>query len=345
MQIPLDIEYAGGLIQPHETWSVTDASKMEEFRRCPRRYFWMYVLGWMPEGPKSHHLIVGKSLHKAMEVVCNTRIPEDPEGIRDLAVVAIAEYEKELRKTYPPETDEGMGAKSFGNVAAGIMEYLVQHKGEKLDVVYTEVAGVVPVCADPPRWMHFVIDLIVKDEQGITVWDHKTGSRLDDLWTSQFYLRPQLALYTHVLYCLPYEPDEVFGALVNGFIFRKKENAFIRIPIRYTVEQIEGHLWDMNRHLDMLEVNFEDLTKCRDTDECMMAFPRNDRGCSAYGRLCAYHDFCTVWPNPLKRIRQIPPGFKVYFWDPRSAEKEAKEVWRMTEKEGQYKEEKEDERE
>ena len=131
--------------------------------------------------------------------------------------------------------------------------------------------------------------------------------------------------------------------MVNGAILKKPlvkdpdtpRNEFLRIPLRYSPEFVEAQLWDMNRWLDYLEADMLDLQEARLDDEALMAFPRNDQGCSKYGSLCPFHDFCCAWPNPLGKVDNIPPGFTRRFWDPREQEEGAKEVWRLTDVDGQ----------
>jgi len=56
-----------------------------------------------------------------------------------------------------------------------------------------------------------------------------------------------------------------------------------------------------------------------DSDIVMQSFPMRTTSCSNWFG-CAYHDFCTAWPNPLQRCDEPPLGFKIEFWDPRSEE-------------------------
>jgi CRISPR/Cas system-associated exonuclease Cas4 (RecB family) len=55
-------------MQEHETWQVLDATKLQTYMRCPRKFFFNYVLGWKSEIP-SNHLVFGSAWHMAMEVL------------------------------------------------------------------------------------------------------------------------------------------------------------------------------------------------------------------------------------------------------------------------------------
>ena len=65
------------------------------------------------------------------------------------------------------------------------------------------------------------------------------------------------------------------------------------------------------------------LKDCKDSDDVLSAFPMNTTNCSKYFG-CPYFDFCTAWPNPLKRCNETPIGIEIEFWDPTREEVKTK---------------------
>jgi ATP-dependent helicase/DNAse subunit B len=57
-------------LEKQPTWEVQDATKIQAYMNCPRRYFYEYVLGWRAER-KNVHLEFGNGWHVAMETLLN----------------------------------------------------------------------------------------------------------------------------------------------------------------------------------------------------------------------------------------------------------------------------------
>jgi hypothetical protein len=68
--------------------------------------------------------------------------------------------------------------------------------------------------------------------------------------------------------------------------------------------------------LDMIKADFVALSNSLPTDTYMACYAQNWTACNNWGRICEYHDFCSYWRNPLKRIDTIPMGMEIRFWDP-----------------------------
>ena len=50
--------------QPY--WAIKDSSKLDDYERCPRAYFYRHILGWNIDFP-AHDLIFGECWHRARE--------------------------------------------------------------------------------------------------------------------------------------------------------------------------------------------------------------------------------------------------------------------------------------
>jgi hypothetical protein len=313
-----------GHIPPHKTWEIHDASKLQTFMGCPREYFYRYVLGWEPEG-SNVHLVFGSAWHLAMETLLL-------EGYTAEAVAhGYDQFMEEYRKTFTEGDDMTNGVKTPANALRGLTNYVKHWRGlDKFEVLETEVAGIVPVRSDAN--LHFRIDAIVRDigpgPRGgkVFILEHKTGSQDSRQWRDQWSLSMQVGLYTHVLYSSGLvDPKEIFGAVVNGAIIRKNDEAFVRVPVRKTADHMRTWLWNVKHWYDMIQWNFAELEQCTPDEPVMMAFPMNTGNCTKYFG-CAYHDFCTAWANPLKRCEATPMGYQTRWWNPADNDSTAKKV-------------------
>lgn len=305
------------MIKKHETWDIIDASKLQAYMTCPRMYFYNYILGWQSDLPNIH-LIFGEAWHKAMEHLL-------VEGYNSKSVGdAFEKFLAFYNENSTPEMQDK--AKNPENAFRTLVDYVSLYKHDNFDVIATEIAGTVPV--SPKTVMHFRIDAIIKGEEGYYILEHKTGSRGGKMWIDQWLMSMQLSLYIHCLYC-KYKPEEVYGAKVNGAIFKMKDTEFIRVPIRKNTDSMERWLATTITWLSLLENDTDEMTKKDwEKERILLPFRMNTQSCTKYGT-CKYLDFCNSWSNPLHRADTVPLGFCLRWWDPREAEKEAKEVVRL----------------
>ena len=298
--------------------TILDSTKCKTYQQCPRLYFFSHILGWKAEHATIHnHLIFGQALHKAMESLMHY-------GYTKEAVhIGMLEFEKIYRKDFPPVTDAQHYPKVPARATDALMAYIQKYKEDNFSVLHTEKAGIIYVRED--RELHFKMDLIAKNKDGIFFNDYKTASRLTPSWMNQWTLSTQINLYTHGLHCL-FSEEEIFGGIIQGLIFMKNETKLVRVPVRRTYAQLNAWLWGFNILLDDMERNFNALVDVKDTDSFMQAFPQNPNACSSfYG--CPFFDLCSAGnQNPMSYAAQCPLGYKVEHWDPTVNEEKKEEI-------------------
>ena len=303
-------------LEPHYTWQIKDSSKIQEFETCRRKYFYAYVLGWRPGFP-NNHLIFGSSVHAGMEVMLK-------EGYSkyDLAYEAFLE---EYRKEFPPQLDPMFYPKTPQR-AKEMFKYYSERYQDDLDqfkVLYTEVSGVVPISKSDV--LFYRLDSVLEGELGIFSLDHKTGSMFGERWADQWALDLQMGLYAWALNCM-FTDRPVVGITVNGIFLGRKvknpkpfnpEGAFHRIPLSITGDFLQDRVNTIKYYFDEIDHEHEILLE-EDTEDApiMISFPKNNKACGHYNQRCAYFDFCTAWPNPLRNYDECPSEFNVDFWDP-----------------------------
>ena len=308
------------MIPTHSSHKIIDSTKLNSFLECPRAYFYEYILGWRPESANLH-LEFGKAWHLAMEHLLLHGYTN--EAIADAYLLLNEHY----RKFFPDIMDEVNAPKNPAYALRALLGYVEEYKNDKFDVKYTEIAGTVPI--DETHLLSFRMDSILEVDGLMRSREHKTGSQMNRQWTDQWSLAIQTGTYNHVLCCL-YTPDQVWGVEINGVFFQKKENKYLRVPARRSIDMMNVWHWTVTHLFNMIEFEIERLQNAKEDDEVLQAFPCNPTNCTKYFG-CKFHDFCMVWANPLRHIYEVPYGFKIEYWNPKDEESTAKKVFRLEE--------------
>lgn len=321
--------------QYHPTWDIKDSSKLDDYLRCPRYYFYCHICGWKLD-QEEHDLVFGECFHRGRE-------HQLLYGYNDVP----GAYEKfigEYRNHFDPNTDEYYLPKTPTAALYAFTKFAQEHKNDLADneVVIldgkkmTEISGTVPV--DTHRTLHYRMDSIMRriEDEMIFSWDHKTTSGKwfqDTRWDNDLYLGIQNGTYTHCLYCM-FPIEQVLGVefIKTGFEYLtrtgKNRSAGYHANNRYipafkTPDQMNVWLWTVNMLLDEIDRDMDRLDHCTENDQVFMSFRMNPKSCTDY-RGCMFHDYCMAWPNPLQQCYEPPLGFVQRFWNP--AEKESSVV-------------------
>lgn len=318
-------------IPTHPSWDIKDSSKLDDYLRCPRYYFYHYMLGWRLDVPE-HDLVFGDAFHHAREHQLLFGYDDIPGAYQAFLNV--------YRKEFPPETDNLYLPKNPTAVMCAIVQFAQERSRDLIDnevveldgVKMTEMAGTVPV--DEKRVLHYRMDSIMrrKEDGMIFSWDHKTTSGKwihDTRWDRDLFLGIQNGTYTHCLYCM-FPVDQILGVEFDktGFEYLKKGSVnrpagyyatTRRVPAFKSPEQMNTWLWLANTLLDEIERDMDRLTYCTEGDDVLMTFRQNPKACSDY-RGCEFHDYCLAWQNPLRRCYEPPLGYTQKFWDPSARE-------------------------
>jgi hypothetical protein len=318
----LSIEYPltryAGVVYPipyHPSWEIVDASKLNNFLECERKYFYAHILGWQGELP-SLHLEFGKAWHLAMaHLLVN--------GYGEVSLLeAYMKLTAHYRQFFPEMVDITNDPKTPTQALAALREYVKVYKDEKFIPIYTEISGSVPM--DETHRIFFKIDSIIEVDGLIRSREHKSGTTLNRQWEDQWVLSMQTGVYSHVLYCL-YPKEKVWGVEMNGTFFLKTMKKFKRVPARRNMEMMNVWYWTALDHMYKLDWEMSRLAECKKEDPVMMCFPMRSTSCTNWFG-CAYHDFCMVWANPLQHCYEPPMGFRQKYWDPREDEEKAKKI-------------------
>jgi hypothetical protein len=318
-------------ISSHPSWEIMDSSKLDDYIRCPRYYFYKYMLGWSLDMP-AHDLIFGDSFHRAREHQLLFGYANIQGAFEAFMSVYRKEFSQETDPIYLPKTPAAVLQALFNfneNYSRDLVENeVVELDGEKM----TEIAGTVPV--DEKRMLYYRMDSIMRrvEDEMIFSWDHKTTSGKwihDTRWDNDLFLSIQNGTYTHCLYCM-FPIEQILGVefVKTGFEYLSKGSAnrpagyhatTRRISAFKSPDQMNTWLWTVNVILDDIERDMDRLSHCTDNDQVLMSFRMNPKSCTDY-RGCEFHDYCLSWQNPLRRCEEPPLGFIQRFWDPSQRE-------------------------
>ena len=327
------------MIPSHPSHEIIDSSKLDDYLRCPRLYFFCHILGWRMDMP-AHDLYFGESWHHAREYQLINGY-DDIEGAYQAFIECYRkEYDPESDVLYKPKTPEAV-KQALANFAVTYYNDLEENEllvNEATGEPFTEISGSVPI--DDERVLYFRMDSLLRNKETGKVfsWDHKTTSKYIkyDAWQNQFFLGIQNGTYTHCMYCL-FPVEQVLGVEFCGvgFEYLSRGSAqrpagyystLRRVPAFKSPDQMNVWLWTVLNTIYDLERDMDRLNDCTDSDSVLQAFPINPGGCSKY-RGCEFHDFCMAWENPLRRCQEVPLGFRQEFWDPR--EKDARNKMKL----------------
>lgn len=315
----------------HPTWDVTDSSKLTTFLSCKRKYFYEYVLGWRRDRV-SNDLHFGHCMHYAMaHIMDNWHLILETDSLEPFVPDAYRKFLVKYRDLIGPDEDLVNAPKSPGYVVEALVGYIERFRAQDrgMRVLFTEVAGSVPIGVDDDGEsikLYYRLDTVVEEPHADAVYilEHKTtAGAFSKQWVAKWKMSHALATYVHVLHCL-YPSNKVWGAKVNGIRFTKRDGPdYVRVPVRKSMVMMNAWLWEAREAVLSIRNEFDRLSKCSPSNSRMECFPCTGahEACSQYWG-CPYIDFCSAWPNPLSRCKEVPQGFKVERWDPRSYEEE-----------------------
>jgi hypothetical protein len=308
----------------HETFEIFDSSKLSTFMKCPRLYFFDYILGWRPE-EGNFHFIFGEAWHRGVEEILKAK--KNKIGFEQSAKNAVLAFDDYFERNITPEMQINMRGKNPAQATQALIAYARDWENKEVEVLGTELSGEVMVGTRPDkteRLLTFRCDGVLDiPNKGIVLAEHKTTGRKSNAWAEQWKTSYQIKTYVHAL-SSHYGQENIWGAIVDGAIFRSKDYEFMEVPVRITSDIMQVWIEEVNFWLSMLEREMLILGDDSPDNTTMISFPKNPTACCTWNA-CPFIDFCAFWSNPLKNCSTPPPGYSVQRWNPKQAN-EDKEV-------------------
>jgi hypothetical protein len=293
-----------------------DASSLDLFKTCPRKYFFSIVLGRQP-GEESVHLTFGTLLHSAVELYHKTRYVRDNERSHDDALrvvvkwLMIATWDKANNRPWTSNDRY----KNRWTLIRTVVWYLDTHQEDILvtailnngqpavELPFTFNTGYTAFTGED-FWMCGKMDRIAiyKPDSNFYITDVKTTkSTVSDYYFNKYSPDNQVSTYSIA-------GQVVFGINVEGLIIDAAQVAieFSKFK-RGLVERSTAQLQEWQQDLGYWLMN---LSHCAETNN----WPQNDSACDKYGG-CTFRAVCSQ-KNPTAAMRVLEGSYRERIWDP-----------------------------
>jgi len=286
-----------------ELWEVYDSTKLSDYDRCPRLYFYRHILGWV-RGYTNWNLAFGIAWHEAIEYMTLNGYQHHEEAFQIF-------YDK-LREAYPDPSRDPEKGKTAQNAHDALEQYAKLYESDNYEVLHTEASSSVKI--DDSHKIYARLDTILKDSRGVFSFDRKTTGRFAPWWYDQWSMSLQVGTYTAFL--MSKYPENPVSLIIDGtaFIGRKVDPIEFR---RVNTPRPNLAQWkaDVVQRIDEIREQ-TDETLLQHQNSIMTTFRRNPSGCFKYNTKCTFWDICLSQNNPWGDRNYIPTGFKKKQWNP-----------------------------
>lgn len=317
------------LIEKHESWDTYDSSKIVQWLKCRRKFFWSYRMGWKRTN-ESIDLVHGDCIHRGMEQLFQAY--NDTGSYSNGYSRAMQEYTKQYQKRYPNIDDWMFNIpKNPEGAEECFTQYPLYYHDDKFELIGIEIYGEIPV--SDKHVLLGKLDTIIKTSDGkIYIVDHKTSkNRLTDIMREGhetcFQFRTYNLIGLYYITSLGLDPKDFGGVLVNHITFLNSKKLgltceFARFYVQKTNEQLERHIIEADRLISDIEEEDQRLLNITKLEEHFPLYTPNYGSCFDFWKKCEFFDLCHFHNNPLKFAleSEVQVGYKKEFWNPRGEE-------------------------
>lgn len=309
-----------------------DNTRISDFQRCPRYYFFRHVMHWTPDSGPSLPLSFGGAWHAAMDVMWDGIAHGVPEAELVMAsYAAFVEHWIACGLPDPHEIDFVLQDQMMPRVPSRALEMLYAYYEKRyelirgLELVSVERSFVVPIKPHDEKLFYVgKIDKTVRaGKNRVRAFDHKTTTSVKAEGGGSHKIRPmfletfspnrQMDGYNFSLK-LTYPNDRV-DVWVDVALLHKQSEDFQLVTVDRTMDQLNAWLSDTIKWISKIEDELLELQQCDSHDSYMSAFPKNTNSCFDFNTACPYLPLCKARPNPLT-WPDAPPAYKFEKWDP-----------------------------
>jgi PD-(D/E)XK nuclease superfamily len=313
-----------------------DNTRLQDFRRCPRYYFFRHVKHWTPDGSPSAPLAFGGAWHAGMDALwqafAHDRVTA-PRAVKE-GLDAFMRYWLDEAKMpdedFMDDDDRRFWAPRLPSTAHEMLWAYAEAREryiKEVELLEVERSFAVPLSPiDPTLFYVGRIDKIVRPKAGrIRGKEHKTTTaskmsgkkmRIRPLFMDSFSPNSQVDGYLYALSLL-YPDDEtdvwVDAALVNG-----THQDFVFIPVERPAQMLDNWLHTTHWWIDLIAREMEQYYLDKDYPDVpyMRAFPQDTRSCFDFNVACPFLFLCKSRANPLSWRDEVPASYKIEEWNP-----------------------------
>jgi hypothetical protein len=309
-----------------------DNTRISDFRRCPRFYFFRHHKHWKRSGVSELALLFGGGWHAAMDVLWH----ETNQGTARKEVIngAFGAFVHHWVEGGGPKLDE-----IDMEVAREIEPRTPMNALDKLEFYYDkrhryireaeiiEVERPFAVPLDPGNDRLFYIGRIDKilavGSKRVRGIEHKTTTsmrlnskkehKIAPNYLESYSPNSQVDGYEYALHLL--YPEHRNDVWVDATLVHKTGEDVQFIPVDRTMPMLDLFLFNTHRWIEIIREETLAVQDVSPGDSHMAAFPQNTNSCFDFNRACPYLDICKARANPLT-YDFTPPGFKEEKWSP-----------------------------
>jgi hypothetical protein len=305
-----------------------DASKVDLFHLCPRKYYYRMELGLIPKMQDEYRieqftgpLYFGTAIHEALAVMyrgegftpsyCPCPTFTGCEFCKGNKIPRMAAV---FLTHYPANPANEKDARTRGRGIEILHEYLDKWRTDSFEVIAVEIPFEIPFYDDDKSSILFKyigrIDILTRDFGKLKPWDHKTTSRFGEMFLSGFKLSTQCTGYIKATSLVTNE--KIYEMDINAIRVTTKitEESFLRFTTTRDEEDLKA--WEQ----EVLDA-FKDIRSRRLSG----VWPKHSYACTAYNRLCEYYPICSV--NGDAKENTIEMAYTVSKWHPMKEESDS----------------------
>lgn len=275
---------------------IVNQSRLSELEKCPRRFFWRYVLGLDVMYP-SLKMEIGLAIHAGLASHYNGG---DILGPFDTYVGGISQKDSlEFQKLVP------VWRKRLEN-------YPTRYPKEDFEVVMVPEQEMLVPLGDSRHKMLVRLDLLIRRGGHLWVMDHKSASRTGSTWWAQFSIDKQGTSYIYAARTTTQE--DVAGWMINAIKpLKDLKDCYEREAFTRTEKQITSFLHQTVAELDRLEAAKEMMAGIDPWGQRGQAaldrlFPQYTHACHTYGN-CPWLGMCQTGKAAIPVFKQREPDY------------------------------------
>jgi len=312
-----------------------DNTRLSDFRRCPRFFFFRHIMGWVMSGERRAPLVFGGAWHAAMDILWGS-VAEGETRKQTLAssYAAFVAYWTENGMPHPSEIDLALAEEMSPRTPMNAKEMLEGYYDKRfrsireVEILEIERPFAVPLTPDDPTLFYIGrIDKVVKPSpSSVRGIEHKTTTsmrlqnkvhKISGLFAESFSPNSQVDGYLYALHLL-FPEEKGVDVWVDAALVHKVGEDFMFIPVDRQIQHLDSWLWEVHYWVDSIERQKENLATASSEDRYLAAFPKDTRSCFDFNTACPYLGLCKARSNPLTWGAEAPGGYKEEKWDPLS---------------------------
>jgi RecB family exonuclease len=274
-----------------------DSSAMKEFQKCPRAYFFRYILCFIPKDEKIW-FAWGRSIHKFYEAAEVNLQKYNNIDIAGALAIQSATNEWGDAKDPPPENKKfaHYNKQNLGKVLKILFnEWKKEKNGGIIQVVHSEMPFAVQL--DNGVWSSGRIDQIIKWSGREMIRDFKTTTKKWAWYRRELFPSDQFTRYVYAYRKLSGKP--IVSVAADVIICNSEGVKNERDNFNFTNEELSR--WEESM------LYWDNVIKqCRETDH----YPMVERSCN----FCDYRDVCTT-RGESSQLYMLKTNFTRQVWD------------------------------